>query len=373
MKKTRNDSKKPPIKKCAGCMGIIDSDNNNHYRCKFCKKLYHALCLNVTSSQNTLEEASGTSWECPDCKNSKLRGGDNTNTPIRSIGSTSQECDATQNVTIRRKAGNESSPGIQMTSINDIRVIIQEVIDNMLPTIIERINIGLRSIVREELKCMKEDLCSMERSVEFLNEQYELSKIECNKQLHTVHELKSECDQLQSTVQQLTSKLNDMEQYNRATNIELQCVPEHKNENLITTTLQVAKVISCAIKESDIHHCTRIAKLNRQNSRPRSIIVKFATPRIRDTFIAQAIMYNKRNPNDKLNTKLVGIAGDSRPIYVAEHLSQGNKTLHAAARLKGKELKYKYVWIKQGRIFMRKDDTSDHVFVRNMSVLSSLQ
>ncbi|CAK1584852.1 unnamed protein product [Parnassius mnemosyne] len=98
----------------------------------------------------------------------------------------------------------------------------------------------------------------------------------------------------------------------------------------------------------------------------------FNSPRTRDTFLAASIMYNKANPNEKLNSNLLGIGGAKENVYVVEHLSPTNKYLHAAARKKAKELNYKFVWVRRGRIFMRKSETSDYKYIRDLETLDSL-
>ncbi|KAF9414516.1 hypothetical protein HW555_007590 [Spodoptera exigua] len=59
-------------------------------------------------------------------------------------------------------------------------------------------------------------------------------------------------------------------------------------------------------------------------------------------------------------------------VYVCEHLSPDCKYLHAATRLKAKELKFKYVWVKYGRVYMRKDDRAGHILVKNVDFLNNI-
>ncbi|CAH2211129.1 jg3024 [Pararge aegeria aegeria] len=75
---------------------------------------------------------------------------------------------------------------------------------------------------------------------------------------------------------------------------------------------------------------------------------------------------------DKLNTSHLGIPGIKRAIYVMEHLSLKNKKLHAATRLAAKEQKYEYVWIRNGRIFVRKNNESGALWIKNTEALSNL-
>lgn len=164
-----------------------------------------------------------------------------------------------------------------------------------------------------------------------------------------------------------------MEQQARSSNVEIQCLPQHNGENLINTVVNLAKVISCDITESNIHHVTRIAKQNTSSTRPKSIIVQFCSPRVRDSFLAASIKFNKnKQADDKLNSGLLGVGGKKESIYVVEHLSMANKALHAAARSKAKELGYKYVWVRNGRVFMRKSDGSDYVYVNSLDILNKL-
>lgn len=101
---------------------------------------------------------------------------------------------------------------------------------------------------------------------------------------------------------------------------------------------QLGRVIGYNVSEKDIAHVTRVAKADRSNPRPRAIVVQFTSPRIRDGYLAATVKFNKANPKDKLNTSHVGIGGETRPIYVTEHLSPANKSLHAAARARAKEI-----------------------------------
>lgn len=68
----------------------------------------------------------------------------------------------------------------------------------------------------------------------------------------------------------------------------------------------------------------------------------------------------------------MGIAGDKSPVYVCEHLSPANKALHAAARIRSRELGYKFVWVRNGHIFMRKDETSRFIHIKNKQTLVAL-
>lgn len=73
-------------------------------------------------------------------------------------------------------------------------------------------------------------------------------------------ELQKEYSVLQSNVKDLNSRINTLEQNARSANIEIQCVPERKSENLVHIVTQLGAVVGCAVSQEQIVHCSRIAK-----------------------------------------------------------------------------------------------------------------
>nr|XP_034826643.1 uncharacterized protein LOC117984103 [Maniola hyperantus] len=168
--------------------------------------------------------------------------------------------------------------------------------------------------------------------------------------------------------------MSDIEQRARESNLELQCIPEFPRENLVNTVMQLGKAISYPISQNDIISCTRIAKVNSSSSRPRSVVLKLSSPRKRDEVLGACLKFNKSNPLDKLNCSHLGIAApDKSPIFVSEHLSPANRALHALSRSFKKEHGYKYLWVRHGRIMMRKDDSSPAIWIKNTDALKEIK
>lgn len=285
-------------------------------------------------------------------------------------GSTNASNDS--NVTLRRQQSYQRSqdhendlPLATITS-SSLREIIREEMNLALQDTV-------KGIIHEQFNKINEALSEFKNSLSFFNEKYEEIKIAIEEKSAKILKLEKDNYDLQNSFNNLTKRMNTLEQHSRSSNIELQCIPEYKTENLVTTVLQLSKVVNCDIKDTDIQLCTRIAKKDPQNSRPRSVLVKFNSPRIRDTFLAASMQYNKTNSKNKLNSSHLGIAADKPvPIFVAEHLSPENKALHAATRAKAKELGYRYVWVRNGKIFTKKDETSETVIINDPKKLNSL-
>ncbi|KAG8246213.1 hypothetical protein J6590_089497 [Homalodisca vitripennis] len=93
----------------------------------------------------------------------------------------------------------------------------------------------------------------------------------------------------------------------------------------------------------------RIPSYNKRRTAP--IIVKFATYEERDVWISnfkavRPLTASKVNPS----------FNSSEKIFINEHLSPENKQLLARAKESARDKNYKYVWSRDGKIFMRKEN-----------------
>ena len=265
----------------------------------------------------------------------------------------------------------QADPELKLTQ-ESVRQIVQDVMKIELEKMLSKVSANINDILNRELQPIRERIERMNDSMTFLNNQYEDLLKEHVTSKRNVVELQKENLSMKGTIGDLTGRLNHLEQQSRSNNIEIQCLPEKKQENLVQIVADLSKVIGCSVTEKDILHCTRVAKLNPNTNRPRSVVVQLSSPRVRDEYLAATINYNKSNPNNKINSAHLGYSGPKSPIFVSEHLSSVNKALHAAARIKAKEIGYQYVWIRSGRIFMRKDQAAEHVLVRTMDTLNKL-
>lgn len=264
------------------------------------------------------------------------------------------------------------SPTPTMCDRDEMYSIVKEIVQAEFSEILNQFNVSITSTINKELEPIKREMREILESMSFMNNKFE----ELEKKQHSVDELikklEAENISLKNTVGDLQIRIDNLEQQSRSNNIEIQCLPENKNENLYSAVTKLGQTVNCEVKEMDILHCTRIAKVNRTSTRPRSIVVQLASPRLRDQLLASIIKYNQNNPDEKLNSSHFGFAGRGTPVFVAEHLSPTNKALHAAARIKAKEKNYKYVWVRNGRIFVRKSDGAEYVLIKNMNSLNRI-
>ncbi|KAG7307687.1 hypothetical protein JYU34_006251 [Plutella xylostella] len=249
-----------------------------------------------------------------------------------------------------------------------------ETFENLIDTKFKSLVDTLRNSVMGEFKKGLDSIANeFSHSMEFLSAELKDALKKLAEAHQDIQYLKTENSALSLKVADLTSRVASAEQTARECNVEIDCVPEHRNENVLEIVKQIASTVSYELTEDKIRSCYRVSKINKDSPRPRSIVVKLPSSRCRDDLLAAVKSFNTKTPSaERLNSKHVGLKGDKRLIYVSEHLSPLNKSLHAATRLAVKEKGYKYCWIRNGQIFVRKNDVSPSILIKNNVMINQL-
>lgn len=234
----------------------------------------------------------------------------------------------------------------------------------------------VKSCLKTELDDFRRDLAllrDLNNSVQFISDKFDQMKKELDSNKEKIVKLKSENEALKNDIRDISFRLNALEQYTRQENVELSGIPENKSENIVKTVMQLSKAVSFNLQENDVLSAFRIRKLDATSSRPRSIVIKLRSTSIRDELLASVIKFNKaNNTKEKLNSQHLGYGGTKQPIYVSEHLSPLNKRIHAATRKAASEKNYKFVWVRDGRILIRKDEKSPAKQITSLEAIARL-
>jgi len=154
-----------------------------------------------------------------------------------------------------------------------------------------------------------------------------------------------------------TSKIDDLESYNRKYNIEISGIEEHFREDPAEIVLKLAEHLEVSITRQEIVAAHRI-KSNKPEQ-PRPILVRFTT------LSPKHQLYKKSRQQVDTNGKLIPVYSNAvfsnvkyLPIYVNENLTTYKKKLLGQAKQSLRPF-YKYIWPKDGKIFARLDANSD--------------
>lgn len=173
----------------------------------------------------------------------------------------------------------------------------------------------------------------------------------------------AEIKYLKEKVNLLESKLDESEQYSRRNCVEIHGMPL-KDGSVIDTVKVVGKSLDMDIQDSMIDACHVLGKKPDSGGHP-SIIVKFVR-----RFDAET-MLTRRRIKRQLSTRHMGLSSDS-PVYINESLTPARRRLLAMAREIRSRKNYKWIWVRGGRIFLRKDDGGPVSIVKCQSDLDSL-
>lgn len=364
---------------CAGCKNIIPKSRNN-LQCTNCKFVYDLLCANVSEKKfGVMTKEHKQSWTCHGCR-SKQPKCDNSNTPIRPTNTisiaqsnTSPADSDTSNITVRKKTKESSQaqspttavdPAIMLVIKNEIQSAVQDSVKSAIETFF--------SEQFDQIKSELKKLNDIKESVEFLTAEYDRIQTHVRESEEKIKNLTKENVNLNKTLESLSTRLILLEQHSRENNLEINGIPENKSENLYSVMNQLGATISLPIQESDIVACTRVRKLDDSSKRPRTVVVKLRNTRVRDSIIAAVSKFNKNKSSDRLNSSHLGYSVAKSYIYVSEHLSPHFKALHARTRTVAKEKGFRYVWIRNGRIFIRRNDQSPAKQVKCYETLNNL-
>lgn len=214
-------------------------------------------------------------------------------------------------------------------------------------------------------------LQSLQSSVDFLSNKYDtindnisqimqkLNLVEQNKR--EIEKLKLENQCLHRDFSKLQEQVNHLDQYGRRNNLEIHGVDEKPNENLGEILTSIANTLNLPYDANGVEGVHRLPMRKKAANRPPAIIVRFV---------------NRQNTAKWLEKKKTDIEcrnvisnGSQNLIYINENLSPINKELFWNARVRGKELNFKFVWVKNGSIFMRKDENATSIRIGCMEDL----
>lgn len=152
-----------------------------------------------------------------------------------------------------------------------------------------------------------------------------------------------------------------MEQNARLNNVEVQGIEEKPGENLFQVVKDIANCISFDMNDGKIKHVHRVQSKN-PGIKTKSILHLFRDRKNKENFMAAA--KQKRMKKDGGSAKM-RIADLSDGFFINEHLTLTDKISYKETRSVAKSKLYKYTWVKNSSIFVRKDDTSRvlHVYL----------
>lgn len=176
----------------------------------------------------------------------------------------------------------------------------------------------------------------------------------------------SELRTISNTIETLKTEIHQQQQWERLMNLEVSGIPESNSEDVIDYVTRIADHAGVKLTRDNIIHATRVQPRQNVSGRPKVIIVKLKNRYLKDNILAGL------RKTRGVTTHDISVPGEPRRIFVNEHLTVDNKLLFKKCREFAKSKFYQFTWVKNCRIYMRKDDTSAAIYIKHDADLYKL-
>ncbi|XP_054715292.1 major antigen-like [Uloborus diversus] len=246
------------------------------------------------------------------------------------------------------------------------------------PLTIEMIRDEIKSCYRSfegqflrELKPIKEEIGELKKSLDFCNKSSEEMN---SKLIGIVDEIKRVREEnrklvlenrtLNDKIESIERELDAIELRSKENNIEINNSPEEKGENLNDIIGKMATELHLEEK-GEIINMHRVPTQSKNKIKP--IIVRFKDILTRNTWLRAT------KDNKNLTTTMINNKFEEQKIFINEHVTGKVKELHFIARKFKSENDYKFVWMKGGKVFLRKSENDRVIQVRRKEDLDKLR
>lgn len=328
---------------CGKCAEVLNSEAL--IKCNLCHGTFHYVCVGMNEMEfKKILPMNKIKWKCPSCKSGK-KNSNNSSTTARSEYS--------------------SSHSIINIDANSIMEHIDTKFDALQLTID-----SLKTDVNSQLMILSTKVSAWEARISGLVSTMSSVNEEISNLKDENVKLKQELDDMRSNMNNISESNHRNEQWVRRSNIQINGVPEKKNENLLSLVKNLAVRCNFTINmDTDIDFVTRIAVKNDvDNKTPKPIILKMQSRYKKDDFLLSLRKLKNCTAGE------IGISGtqSSKRIFFNDHLSARNKHLLREAKRLAKEKAYAYCWVKNCTVMVRRSDQSPIIHVTSIASLNKI-
>lgn len=302
---------------CSKCLKALKTTKSK-VTCVDCNLSFHGRCVNLSADDVSYLVEQGEVWRCEPC--SKVR---------------------------RKSMVLESKTTV---TYDDILQLVSGIRDDF-----KRVETSLGVSINA---CHEEIAATRE----LVNKQRD----EIGAWMKVVEDLKTENATLRKQVSLLETRVDEAEQYSRRNTVEIQGIPLEKNEKVLDLVKIVGRALDYPVADEMVDACHRLRPTG-DPGKPPGIVVKMVR-----RLDAEGLI-QKRRVKRNLNTHDLGFKERAaEPVYLNESLAPGRRRLLNAARQVKREKSYTYLWIRGGKILMRKNPGDSVKVVSTMEDIAHL-
>lgn len=346
---------------CIKCNHPVPQDGR-FLTCFSCQNVYHLRkqCSGVAESTFAGMGASRReNWRCPTCRTGELRSGSSV------AGNVSMDDLGRTELNERERAADSTVAG-QLASINAALgqlLTLKTSVDSLLPLSakVDQL-LDLKPAVDE----LRTTVCELQASVDSFKSKYDTVLALANANDASVRDLQHEVSAIKAVtedqtreISRLKEELNDSQQYSRRANMELHGLPSVPGENLLEVMRDLSQKIDLpTFQSTDILTIHRLPK--KRDGAP-IVLITFASVTLKDAWMAA-----------RGRLKNLCQANNDPKLFFNDNLTQANRELFWLTRTRGKESNFRFVWLKNAKIFAKKEEGSPVIRINSVRDLTKL-
>ncbi|XP_053608966.1 uncharacterized protein LOC128674470 [Plodia interpunctella] len=218
------------------------------------------------------------------------------------------------------------------------------------------------------LKEIQRSSSNIENSVAFLTAQNEELK-------KTITQLQEERKEDKKHIAMLEDKIENMQMDVRKTNLEIKNVPKKPNESkedLVDMVLNLSRTVGSQIKKEDIKDVFRV-RVKKEGIQNPPIIIETSSTLIKNDVLKLCKAFNVRQKT-KLCAKHLGLkTHEDTPVFVTEQLTAKAARMFFLARDLVKSNSFKFCWTAYGKVYVRKNENSPIIQIKNETAIQDLR
>lgn len=376
---------------CVLCKRSV-RNNQKCVNCANCKDLYHTTCGHINDTLLRDIEQGISDWRCVSCRTAKNR---------KSIVSTGSDANrSVLSVPSVNRLAPTTSRSSSVSSLSTNHDYQENNESNNIADILKKLSENLKILTTSQQICTS-SLAEMTEQMVGLQS------------LHTVvdghdkkiQSLEAENRSMKALIKNLSSKFDNFEQKCNNCKVQINHVPVATNEDLHATVINIANKLGVVIEKNDIIDVFRSngkkqkkkvgtaangsgstsvtdgnvssgGSASNSGQHPADeqidqvhpdnpIIVNF-----KSNAATQAILKSYRNITDH---KLYFDNNNKQRIFICEYLISNRRRLFFKTKLFCKENQYKYLWTRNGSIFIRKQDGGKKILINSNTDFTSIE
>lgn len=330
--------------------------------CVQCKCHYHIACVLPARRDWVPDTAYRSKWVCFSCAQSGPRDNkDDTpitpttkpKSPTKSDSSVAKPSPINTGPTVVSPA-----PGMQVVPLDQVTNIVKTAVRDAVADF------------KQMLVDLKNEVSTLKESVKFISDKYEIvtkKMDDINRELKVIPNMKHDIANIDNKIKQIQHEFELRDQWARRSNLEIIGIPEKKGENLINVISKLAQFADAKLNpDTEIDFITRVAPVDKSVKKAKPIIVRFISRYRKDEFLAKVRSIKEFRASD------IGFSQDSSRLYFNDHLTKNNKLLLQNVTKTVKDKLYKYVWVRNCTIMVRKNDTSPVIHISSPDDLKKI-